>query len=359
MVIVCEESVKKKLKNGKIRCGYFMDDMLKANLDYEIKRVNKNWDAVILYDGEEGSAKTTLACANANYMSEQCGVKFDINNIVFTQTEFMRLVDVAKPYTNIVWDEFVLSGLNLEALTMLQITLIKKMTIIRKKRLIIHLIIPYMFMLTKYFAIARTRCLIHVYSVDNLNRGDFLYFSKPKKRMLYIKGKKFWEYNTKADFNGKFTDTYGLLFDEEEYERRKDEATQKITHDNRQTKAGESVCRGILWLQKNLGYTQDKVAEVFGWDGGHKSVEYFLKKYAKDVISYQNTKESGVLRREGSGNNYTNGDSTKLIVVSQQKEGLNEENNDQFEEELSDEPDEEEAKDFKSVHKKQNIFDFG
>ena len=298
MAIVCKETIRRKLKNGKIKIGYFMNDLLKENLDYEIRRINKNWDAVILYDGEEGAAKTTLACANAYYLANKCGSKFDINNIVFTQNEFMKLVDIAPPYTNIVWDEFVLSGLNLEALSMLQITLIKKMTVIRKKRLVIHLIIPYMFMLTKYFAIARTRCLIHVYSKDNLNRGDFLYFNKPKKRTLYIMGKKFWEYNVKSDFNGNFTNTFGLFFDRDEYERRKDEATQKITHDNRQTKAGESLCRGIRWLNSKLGYSQDKIAEVFGWQG-HQAVQYFIKKYEKDVISYQNAK--GNETRYGSG----------------------------------------------------------
>jgi hypothetical protein len=321
MAIVCKDSIKRKLKNGKVRIGYYMHDLLKENLDYEIKRINKNWDAVILYDGEEGAAKTTVACANAYYLAEQCGSHFDINNIVFTQTEFMRLVDVAKPYTNIVWDEFVLSGLNLEALSMLQITLIKKMTVIRKKRLVIHLIIPYMYMLTKYFAVARTRCLIHVYSKDNLNRGDFLYFNKPRKRKLYIMGKKFWEYNVKADFNGNFTNTFGLFFDEEEYEKRKDEATQKITHDFRQQRAGETVFKALLYFINELGYTHERIAKILGWTS-HKGVEYYLKRYSKDIVNYQNTSERGVLRKDGSGNIIINQDTTKERGGSQQRRVL-------------------------------------
>jgi len=350
MAIVCEDVIIRKLKNGKIKKGYYMHDTLKDNLEYELKRVEKNWDSVILYDGEEGAAKTTVACANAYYLSYKAGLKFDINNIVFTQSEFMKLVDIAKPKTNIVWDEFVLSGLNLEALSMLQITLIKKMTIIRKKRLIIHLIIPYMFMLTKYFAIARTRCLIHVYSNDNLTRGDFLYYNKPSKRRLYITGKKFWEYgNTKSDFNGDFTNTFGLFFNIDEYEKRKDEATQKITHDYRQVKAGESIYKAIMWLKANTDYTNLQIGHIFGWQT-HKGVEYYIKRYSKEVQSYENTSENGVLRMDGAVNINNKGNKKNIVGATNKKGAYFDNDNEEFEDDF-------EADRFKKELHKQNVFD--
>ena len=126
-------------------------------------------------------------------MASQRGKTFGLANIIFTPKQFEDAINDAVPYTNIVWDEFVMSGLSIEMLTSrIQIALIKKMTMIRSKRLIIHLVIPYIFMLTKYFSIARTRCLIHIYSPDNLTRGTFMYYSKPNKRMLYMKGVRFW-----------------------------------------------------------------------------------------------------------------------------------------------------------------------
>lgn len=260
-----------------------MDGKVKENLDYELKRVDKNWDSVIAYDGEEGSAKTTVACANANYMAEARGIKFNEdreknNNIIYTIPEFENLVDISPPYTNIVWDEFVLAGLSSEALKSVQITLIKRMSMMRRKRLVVHLIIPYIFMLQKYFAIARPRCLFHIYSPDNISRGSLKYYSKPAKRLLYMKGVKFWDYKVcRPDFAGAFTDTYGLFFDKETYEAKKDAAMEKIAVDTKQTRFGERMYTGIVNLTK-LGYSQSKIAEILGFRA-KSTVNEYLKRY--------------------------------------------------------------------------------
>lgn len=258
--MVCEDTFTQP--NGKK--GYFMNQFIKENLDYELKRVQKNWDCVLLYDGEEGSAKTTLACSNARYMANEMGVPFNDdkeknNHIIYTADEFDELLKTAPPGTNIVWDEFVLSGMSAEALSKIQVTLVKKMTMMRKKRLIVHLIIPYIFMLSKYFAIARPRCLFHVYSPDNMTRGSVSYYSKPNKRMLFMKGQKFWDYRAwKPDFVGSFTDTFGFFFDKEKYDDKKDKAMESVQVVTRADKAGKRVyyaIRGLLdkgWLQKDI-----------------------------------------------------------------------------------------------------------
>jgi hypothetical protein len=279
MVIVCEDSITRP--NGKK--GFYMDGKLKENLDYELKRVDKNWDSVLLYDGEEGSAKSTVACANAYYMANQKGTDFNDdkeknNEIIYSIKEFEELLRISPPYTNIVWDEFVLAGMSLDALRAVQITLIKRMALMRKKRLVVHLIVPTMFMLSKYFAIFRPRCLIHVYSPDNLTRGSLKYYSKPSKRFLYIKGIKYWDYKVcRPDFAGAFTNTYGLFFDIEKYEAKKDAAMEKIDVNIKKTKFGQRVYTIITNLQKKE-FNQREIAEICGFKD-KKSIYEYIERY--------------------------------------------------------------------------------
>ncbi len=246
MTLVCKETITRIQKNGDEKQGYYLDSNLKKNIDFEIKRINKNWDSVLLIDGEEGAAKTTLGSSIAYYLSEKTNTKFDLNDIFYTVEQFEKWLEEQPVGSVGLWDEFVLAGLSTEALTKIQNTLIKRMTLIRRKRLIIILVVPYIFMLRRYFTIGRTRCLIHVYSQDNLKRGTFMYFSKPNKKMLYFKGIKYWSYGVwKPDFIGQFTDTYGLFFDKDEYEKKKDSAMQSLSSDVRADKWRIRFCKFI------------------------------------------------------------------------------------------------------------------
>lgn len=265
-MIVCQETITRTLKNGDTEKGFYLNEKLKENLDYELKRLEKGWDCVYLYDGEEGSGKTTMACANAYYMASQKKVKFGIDNIIFTVNQFDELVESAVPFTNIVWDEFVMSGLSTETLTKIQIALVKKMTMIRKKRLVIHLVIPYIFMLNKYFAIARTRCLINVFSPDNLKRGYFKYYSKPSKKFLYMSGHKFWDYTkTNPELVGSFTDTFGLFFNKELYDTKKEDAMQSIGESPEADKFSIRVNIIVNKLQEKYKLNISQISEMFGY----------------------------------------------------------------------------------------------
>lgn len=230
MVIVCKDSVRRQLKSGKEKTGFYMNAKLKENLDYEVKRIKKGWDVILLVDGEEGSGKSSFASSIAYYLSSKLETKFELEDVIFTIPQFEEWVKEQPVGSVCLWDEFVMAGLSTEALYRIQNTLIKRMAIIRKKRLVIILVIPYLFMLRKYFALARTKCLLHVYSVDYLSRGTFMYYSKPKKRRLYIKGSKYWEHGVeRPDFIGSFTDTYGFFWDVEKYEQKKEESLENIS----------------------------------------------------------------------------------------------------------------------------------
>jgi hypothetical protein len=229
--------------------NYYLDGYLKENLDHLSKAVSKGWDGVVLIDGVEGSAKSTLGSACAYYLDNS----FSLDRVVFSQEQFMKAVDSSKPGSAIVWDEFIMGGLSTEAMSRSQNVLIKKMTTIRKKNLYIFLIVPWFFMVRAYFAVGRSRALIHTYSPDGISRGYFQFYSYKTKKSLYLNGRKRFNYNVvKPDFNGRFTNTFGMFWDAEEYDKKKEEAILKITDGQAEkvTPAKEKAIYALLKLIK-------------------------------------------------------------------------------------------------------------
>lgn len=128
-----------------------------------------------------------------------------------------------------LFDEFVMGGLAQEASSSNQQALIKMLTTIRKKRLYLILVIPYFFMLRMYFAVGRSRCLIHCYSDDGVSRGKFMFFSYVRKKDLYFYGRKFYSYKgATANFIGDFSNTNGYFYDIDEYDKKKEATIQEI-----------------------------------------------------------------------------------------------------------------------------------
>jgi hypothetical protein len=241
---------------------YYMDGYLIQNLDHLKKAVKKNWDGLIILDGIEGAAKSTLAAACCYYLDNN----YSLDNVVFTQKQFMEAVDKAKPGSAIHWDEFLLSGMSTEAMTTAQNTLIKKMTVIRKKNLYIVLLASWVFMLRIYFAVGP----------DGISRGYFSFFSYKSKKALYLNGKKRFNYNIqRPDFRGKFTDTFGKFWDEVEYDKKKEEAILSIT-DNQEQKVTptkeKALYKAVMLLKKHYNLTEINRA----LDVSHKTIRDWL-----------------------------------------------------------------------------------
>jgi len=218
-------------KTGRIVQGFYMDGILKDNIDkYYIRAVKNDYDGISIISGMEGTGKTSLACSLAFY----CDPTFpmDASRIVFNARQIHQAIDKADPGQSIVIDEAILSMGSQDAASDIQKVLIKKFTTIRKKNLFIFIIIPSFFMLRKYFAIFRTRFLIHCYTPDGVKRGYWKLYNRKTKRQLYIRGMKEMDMGVvRADWYGNFTDTYGFFFDKVLYEKKKDEAIASIDVD--------------------------------------------------------------------------------------------------------------------------------
>jgi len=128
MVIVFPDTVFKK-KNGKLRLGYYMDKILKFNIDnFLIRGVNRGHDAIGLITGLEGTSKSTFVKALAYYVDPS----FNLDRIVFSGADLMWCIDHARPGQAIIFDEAIMDMSSQDFATDMQKILIKKFTLIRK-----------------------------------------------------------------------------------------------------------------------------------------------------------------------------------------------------------------------------------
>jgi len=220
-------------KDGKKQVGHYMDPTLKANIDeYFIKGVKRKFDGIALITGLEGTGKSTFTKSLAAYCCSHFGNKLKIENIVFDGASLIKRIDACNVGDSIIFDEAIMDMSAQDSSTDMQKILIKKFTLIRKKRLFIFLVIPSFFMLRKYFAVFRTRIMINCYCPDGITRGYFKAYNFSTKKKLYLHGYK--EMNmgaAKPNFKGGFCDTTGFFVDEEKYEHKKDLAIEELIKD--------------------------------------------------------------------------------------------------------------------------------
>jgi len=195
---------------------YYMDGYMQQNLDTAKRVIQKDWDMIFVYDGNEGSGKSVKAMQDAFY----CDPTFNIDRVVFTPSELKRAVIDAKPYQAVVFDEGY-TGLSSRAtMSFINRTLIGMLAEIRQRNLFVFVVMPCFFDLDKYVALWRSRALIHIYTAKNFERGYFCFFNVERKKDLYINGKKYYSYaKPKANFIGRFSNHY--VIDEKTYRRKK------------------------------------------------------------------------------------------------------------------------------------------
>ena len=194
--------------------GVYMDGYLQANLDHVKHQVTKkDYDGFIIITGREGFGKSTLAIQIGNYLDPN----FSINNVVFTAQQFQEATESAKRFSCIVFDETMGYLGSRGATSKFNRMLIKIMSEMRSKNLFIILCIPNFFELDKYPAIHRSTGLIHV-----RKRAHFGSYDYRKKKDLYLKGKKFYEYNVSPNFTGVFGKHFPI--DKVAYEHKKQDA---------------------------------------------------------------------------------------------------------------------------------------
>ena len=178
------------IKGIKVQVDGYVWDNVQAGKEL----IAAKFDNILCVDGYEGTGKSEFAF---QWAIIQTNGKFTEQDVFYTSDQFEAWIGQAKKGDVGVWDEFVLAGMSTDALTKMQNVIIKMFTIMRSKGLTVILVIPYYFMLRKYFAIARTRSLVHIYA-NGLERGHLKFYNYHQKHWMYIYGQKTWLYSPKV-----------------------------------------------------------------------------------------------------------------------------------------------------------------
>ncbi len=251
-MVVLDVQVEGKDKN------LYMDGMLHYQLTKKVKIAvkKKDFDWLMVVDGLEGSGKSVMAFQIAKVLDPN----FSHKQIAFTSNDFIKLVVNAKRFSCVVFDE-AFTGLSSRAsLSEINQLLVSLMMECRQKNLFIILVMPSFFMLDKYAALHRAKGLFHIAMRKGM-RGYWYYYNRQGKKMLYLTGKKFYEYGgVKPIIKGVFRDQY--MVNEEEYRNMK---RLSLNRKRRNTRAQvyKSQRDTLFWIMiKELGSSQVNTARL-------------------------------------------------------------------------------------------------
>jgi len=222
--------------------GIYIQPRLKETLDKIFKLRDNDWDCHFIIDGIEGSGKSTLGKLCAWYLSLG---KLTIYNYAKNTKDLAEKIGQIEQGSILICDEGSLSFNSKEVMNREQIQLEKIINVMRQKKLVLIIIAPSFFDLSKGIAVRRARFLLHTYADSKLNRGKFLYWGESRKRVLYEEGKKNYGSYIKPppDWVGDFTN-FKLPF-EEEYQKLKME-TMMFTIEKDSRIKGDAVIADSL-----------------------------------------------------------------------------------------------------------------
>jgi len=196
--------------------GRYMDGTLHENISILAKNIVR--DMTFLGIGfsstlEVGAGKSVLFQQIGEAYTEQVNklhgldIPFTKDNIVFHPRDLISTALTLPKYSCIILDEWDDAHYWSE-LGMTLRTFFRKC---RQLNLFMLIIIPNFFQMQVGYAVSRSIFAIDVKFEDNFDRGFFEFYSFKKKKDLYLKGKKTYDYDVvKADFIGKFPDGYAI-----------------------------------------------------------------------------------------------------------------------------------------------------
>lgn len=250
----------------------YLDGYIKANLDLGLKQLRDDFDQVWFVDGGEGEGKTDLAVQYAYYVNPEQTRHTLLDRVCLSVEEFDSVVLSAKQFDAVVLDE-AFGGMSASG-TMGRINRVlqRRFTEIRAKNLFIFIVAPSFMDIMRYFAIWRSKCLLHVYLSKERKRGFVAFYGEKKKRKLYILGKKhFYNYQVvPPQFVFRFIKQLHLVIDIEKYDEKKQKIVSRSPEDMREEKIG-SLKRDIVRfaMQKLKEFKSDfttlQISQLFNY----------------------------------------------------------------------------------------------
>lgn len=280
MARVCCEDFPKGSRPRQQGDGFYMEDILKINLDLLIKNIKNDWDFTILISGG-GSVrmgKSVLAQQIGYYLWSEIKRLYGHDNPFNLQENYSfrgsehikkgKALGEGHPYSILVYDE---AGSDLESRKVMTKQTRELLDFFREcgqYNLFHILVLPDYFELPKGIAMTRSTCLVDVYTSSdeegNFVRGYYNFYNKQNKKMLFLKGKKYLDYKAHPyNFHGKFTNFYPLP--EPEYRQMKRDALagreKNARQESKDTKYRQQ--RDMLaYEMHNMGKTYQEIADI-------------------------------------------------------------------------------------------------
>lgn len=201
-----------------LTAGAYMHGTLARNLDVYAKKIANDMHFLLIITGNDsvGNGKTTLATQVGSYLTWKINQihgtnnTFDSSNIYFNAKKLAAQSLNKPPLTVHLLDEG--DDLTTHGMKELAVRLKRYFRKCRQLNQIVILILPSFFELPKFYALARSHCLINVKFHGEFERGLFDFYGPSKKKLLYLKGKREWDYDcVKADFSGGFNGAYNFM----------------------------------------------------------------------------------------------------------------------------------------------------
>ncbi len=244
--------------------GAYMNDYLASNLDTYAHKIADDMHFTLIISGNDsvGNGKSTMATHVGCYLTwkgnKKHGLKntFKHENMVFKAKDLVETSFRLPKHSVIVLDE----GDDLTEHTMKNTAkeLKKYFRKCRQLNQILVLILPMFFELPRFYALGRSHCLINVKFKGEFERGHFDFYGPNKKKELYLKGKREWNYKViQPDFSGRFFSSY-CFFPKvnEEVELYKEQKFKDMIKDN----GDELSIKEQLMDQKMRYYSRTKEA---------------------------------------------------------------------------------------------------
>lgn len=256
--------------------GFDLNPMLKQQLDILLKNINKDWNFTILISGqgEMRVGKSLIGFQIAvywTYMIEKLyniKVPFNIKeNIILNGNELLlkgKNLGAKYKYAVLDYDEAADDLESTKVLTSMTKMIKDWLRKSAQYNMLTILVQSEFFELPKPIAISRSICLIDVvyYADDegNFKRGYFRFYSRQRKKLLYLRGKKMLDYNcVKPDFVGVFPHFYPI--NEEEYRKEKFSSLKRWEKYTGQDIRRQEWLRACVKYLHNTGLSHREIAE--------------------------------------------------------------------------------------------------
>jgi len=249
--------------------GKYMDGTLYENLQLLAKKIVDDMTFLMfLFSStlEVGTGKSVFAQQIAEAINEMVNkfhglnTPFSVNNIVFHPKDLIERAFQIPKYSIVILDEWE----DAHYWSELGITLRQFFRKCRQLNLFMIVIIPNFFELPKGYAISRSVLAIDVKFQEGFERGFFDFYSFKRKKELYLKGKKDYNYDvTKADFIGRFPDGYAV--GREVYLRHKRlDLAKHDKEDKKNMTASELTAKNIRDMKERTGKTNVEIGKLWG-----------------------------------------------------------------------------------------------